>query len=178
MKDADVDPAGTVTDDGTETALLLLERPATRPPDGAAPDREIEQASVTAPVRELLVQVRPLSAAVAEGATPVPESETVVVLPAAALEVKVSDPLTVPVVVGAKVICSVALCPGLRLSGHDAPESVKPLDPEMVPALMVRVLVPLEVIVMDCVAVVPVVTLPKDKDEGLAVMAADDVGLS
>ena len=56
-----VAPAGTVTDPGTVTALLLLERLTVRPPVPAAADRLTVQASLPAPVNELLAQLTPLS---------------------------------------------------------------------------------------------------------------------
>lgn len=48
----------------------------------------------------------------------------------------------------------------------------------MVAELMVNVLLPLEVTVTVLVAVLPVVTLPKESDVGLTVMAAADAGFS
>ncbi len=43
VKDAPVDPAGTVTEAGTERLELLSERATTAPPEGAAPVSETEQ---------------------------------------------------------------------------------------------------------------------------------------
>jgi hypothetical protein len=48
--------AGTVTEAGTETALLLLARPTATPPVGAEPVRVTVHASVPAPVIEALLQ--------------------------------------------------------------------------------------------------------------------------
>ena len=109
VNEALVAPAGTVTEAGTETELLLLASATASPPEPAAPDSETEHASVTDPVKELLLQVSPLRAAATVGAAPVPESATVVVLPAAALLVIVRVPLTVPVAVGANATCSAAV---------------------------------------------------------------------
>lgn len=47
--------AGTVTDEGTETATLLLDRLTTSPPLGATPLRETVHASVPDPVTEALL---------------------------------------------------------------------------------------------------------------------------
>jgi hypothetical protein len=47
-----VAPAATVTDEGTVTDGLLLEREIASPPAGAAPDKVAVQASVSAPVRD------------------------------------------------------------------------------------------------------------------------------
>ena len=174
VNDAVVAPDGTVTDAGTESALLLLARATAIPPVPAALVSETEHASETAPVRELEAQVRAPRVAEVAGAVPEPESATVVVL-VAALLVRVSAPVTDPVAVGAKLTCMVADWPGLRLSGNDAPETEKPL-PEMFAALMVSVLVPLDAMVTVCVAVVPVVTLPNDRDAGVTVMAGAEAG--
>ena len=58
-----VAPAGTVTEPGTVTAELLLASDIVNPPLGAAAVSVTEQASVTAPVSEPLLQETPLSAA-------------------------------------------------------------------------------------------------------------------
>jgi hypothetical protein len=55
-------PAGTVTDAGTVTALLLLDRFTLNPPDGAALVSVTVQASVAAPVSVRLLQERELNA--------------------------------------------------------------------------------------------------------------------
>ena len=58
-----VDPATTVTEAGTLSEELLLASVTANPPLGAAAESVTEQASVTAPVSELLLQETPLSAA-------------------------------------------------------------------------------------------------------------------
>ena len=60
-----VDPAGTVTDAGRVTALLLQDRPTANPPVGAAVLNVTVQLSVPAPVIDPLVHVSALSVAAA-----------------------------------------------------------------------------------------------------------------
>jgi len=52
-------PAGTVTDAGTTTAVLLLPRLTLKPPPAAAAFNVTVHASVPAPLNELVVQVSP-----------------------------------------------------------------------------------------------------------------------
>ena len=66
--DALVAVAGTVIEAGTVTALLLLVTETLTPPVGAEPDRLTVQVSVSEPVMEALLQVKPLTV----GATVVP----------------------------------------------------------------------------------------------------------
>lgn len=61
VKLALVAPAATVTEAGTETAVLLLVRDTASPPLPAAADSDTVQESVPPLVSELLLQVRPLS---------------------------------------------------------------------------------------------------------------------
>jgi hypothetical protein len=56
VNEAVVDVAGTVTDDGTETALLLLESETDTPPVGADPVNVTVQESVPDPVIDALLQ--------------------------------------------------------------------------------------------------------------------------
>jgi hypothetical protein len=95
VKDALVEPAATVTDAGTVTALLLLASVTLAPPLGAAALRVTVQASVPEPVMEALVQLIEPSVA-----RPVPLRLMVVVLPAVALLVMVSVPVAAPAEVG------------------------------------------------------------------------------
>lgn len=53
-------PAGTVTEEGTVTALLLLDKLTANPPDPAAADRLTVHASLPAPVTEPLLHVSAL----------------------------------------------------------------------------------------------------------------------
>jgi hypothetical protein len=59
-KEALVAPAATVTEPGTVTVLLLLERPTLTPPDGAAPVRVGVQVTLPAPVIVELLHVNVL----------------------------------------------------------------------------------------------------------------------
>lgn len=71
---------------------------------------------------------------------------------------------------GLNFTCSVALLPGFRLRGKDAPETEKPV-PDTLAELMVRALAPFEVTVSDLVDEEPAVTLPKSSDVALRARA-------
>jgi hypothetical protein len=90
-----VAPAATVTEDGTVTAVELLDRVTAWPPVGAAAFSVTVQLSVAAPVSEALAQVRPLGMA-----WPVPLRVIVEVVPVEELLVRVTVPLAAPAVVG------------------------------------------------------------------------------
>lgn len=66
VKLAVVAPAGTVIDDGTVTAVALLDRLTVKPPLAAAELRLTVQPSVPAAVIELFVQFNPLSTGVVD----------------------------------------------------------------------------------------------------------------
>jgi hypothetical protein len=106
VKAAVVAPLATVTDAGTVTALLLLLRVTVTPPLLAADVRVTVQASVVAPVSELLLQETALGAGTA---WPVPLRLTVAVPPAVALLLMVSVPAAAAAVLGSKVIAMVAV---------------------------------------------------------------------
>ena len=72
MNPALVALAGTVTDAGTVTAVLLLERLTVSPPLPAAAFRVTVQASLPAPVIEALPQESALNAGVLPAVVPVP----------------------------------------------------------------------------------------------------------
>jgi hypothetical protein len=93
-----VDVAGTVTEEGTETALLLLDRLTATPPLGADPVRVTVHASVPAPVMEALVQYIALTVGATE--VPVPVRATVAVGFDEELLASVSCPVADPAVVG------------------------------------------------------------------------------
>jgi hypothetical protein len=97
-------PAGTVTDVGTETALLLLARLTANPPLAAAAFIVTVQVSVPAPVIDPLAHVNPVSTG-----TPVPLRPTDAVVPVEELLFKVSAPETAPAAVGANCRFSVAV---------------------------------------------------------------------
>jgi hypothetical protein len=87
--------AGTVTELGTVTAPLLLERLTLTPPVGAVPDRVTVHESAKAPVIEVLLQETALT--VGAMAVPVPVRLTVAV---GALLEMLSCPVTEPALVG------------------------------------------------------------------------------
>jgi hypothetical protein len=69
--------AGTVTEPGTATELLLLARLTVRPPVGAAPDRLTVHTSASDPVIEVLLQETALTVGIT--AMPAPPMLTVAV---------------------------------------------------------------------------------------------------
>ena len=99
------DPAGTVTEAGTDASvLLLLVRLTAKPPVGAAAFSVTVQLSVPAPVIEPFAQVSPLSTG-----TPVPLRLTTVDVPVDELLVKVSEPAAAPEVAGSNTTVRVAV---------------------------------------------------------------------
>ena len=98
------EPAGTVTDAGTVTALLLLARFTVKPPLAAAEFRVTVQLSVPAPVIELLLQLNPLSTG-----TPLPLRLMMVDVPLDELLVSVSCPVAAPAAVGSNCTERVAV---------------------------------------------------------------------
>jgi hypothetical protein len=95
--------AGTVTDPGTVTELLLLANPTLTPPVGAAPVNVTVHESASVPVIEVLPQVTPLT--VGTTAAPVPLTLTE---RAGALLEMLSCPMTGPAVVGSNETVRVA----------------------------------------------------------------------
>ncbi len=90
-----VDVAGTVTDAGTVTELLLLASPTVTPPVGAEPESATVHESDNDPVMDVVPHVNPLT--VGASAVPVPLKLTVAVGAVLAIE---SDPVTELAVVG------------------------------------------------------------------------------
>jgi hypothetical protein len=88
-------PAGTLTDAGTVTALLLLERVTANPPGAAAAFRVTVQLSVPEPVMEAVVQLKLLRTG-----TPVPLSAITDDVPLEELLVSVICPDDEPETVG------------------------------------------------------------------------------
>ena len=123
-KVAVVAPAATVTDAGTVTEVLPLERLTPKPPVAAAAFRATVQVSVAAPVTEALAQVRPVSATL--DAVPVPLRETVADVPfkPLLLLVIVSSPEAAPATVGSNFTLNTVVCPGFRVTGKVAPDTV------------------------------------------------------
>ena len=92
--------AGTITEVGTVTAELLLDRFTVSPPVGAAEVSVTAQASVPDPVIDPLLQVSVLRAAAGALAVPVPLKAIVAVEPDDELLVMVSSPAAAPAVAG------------------------------------------------------------------------------
>jgi hypothetical protein len=99
-----VDPAATVTEAGTVTAVLLLARLTANPPLAAATFSVTVQLSVPAPVIDPLVQLSPLNTG-----TPVPLRLINVEVPLDELLVRVNEPLAAPAIVGSNCTVSVAV---------------------------------------------------------------------
>jgi hypothetical protein len=99
-----VDPAATVTEAGTVTAVLLLARLTATPPLAAATFSVTVQLSVPAPVIDPLVQLSPLNTG-----TPVPLRLITVEVPLDELLVRVNEPLAAPAIVGSNCTVSVAV---------------------------------------------------------------------
>lgn len=106
VKAALLDPAGTVTEPGTVTALSLLDRAIAMPPVPAADDRLTVHESLPDPVIEFWLQLKALSRPAV--ASPVPLR----LMPAElgeALSLMLMAPLAVPVTVGSKITERVAV---------------------------------------------------------------------
>ena len=88
-------PAATVTEEGTVTAVELLDRLTTWPPAGASALRIILQLPTALPVYNRLLQPTLLGTA-----CPVPLSVIVDVVPVEELLVRVSAPVTAPATMG------------------------------------------------------------------------------
>ena len=99
-----VDPAATVTEAGTVTAVLLLATLTAKPPLAAAALNVTVQLSVPAPVNDPLVQLSPLNTG-----TPVPLKLINVEVPLDELLVRVNVPLAAPAIVGSNCTVSVAV---------------------------------------------------------------------
>ena len=100
------EPDGTVTEAGTVTALLELDRATASPPEPAAALSVTVQASEPEPVMEPWLQLRLLRTPGA--ARPLPLRVTVAV-PGEALSLKVMVPAAAPTAVGLKVTVRVAV---------------------------------------------------------------------
>ncbi len=117
VKLALIAPAATVTLEGTLTSELLLTRLTVNPPLAAAAFNVTVQASVPAPLMELLPQLSADSTG-----TPVPLKATVVDEPVCELLTKVSWPVVFPATVGSNCTLKVAVWPGDRVAGRSTPE--------------------------------------------------------
>jgi hypothetical protein len=95
-----VAPAATVTEAGTVTALLLLDKSTVIPPLPAAVLSVTEQESVPEPVKDALVQESALNVAVCDADVPVPLRATTTVPLVEEVLVTVICPATAPVATG------------------------------------------------------------------------------
>lgn len=155
VKAAFVALATTVTEAGTVTAVLLLARLTLKLEDGAAVNVTVH-ASDPAPVIEALVQEILLTAAVA---TPAALMFTTI-FPWDELLAIVKTPVNVLTCGEVNCSASVAVCPGLSVTGTVTPAAVNN-DPTTVIPEIVTGAVPVELRITDWDAVCPVATLPK-----------------
>jgi hypothetical protein len=135
-----VAPAARVTEAGSVTEELLLDRSKMAPPVAAAALTVTVQRSVVEVVKDVLAHVMP----VASG-SPIPVKVMAAVVPAELLLslVMVNLPVTAPAAVGSKLTVNAVVCPGFSVTGKVVPVKVKPV-PEMVGALMVTGRFPVE----------------------------------
>jgi len=154
-------PAATVTEAGTFTSELLLDRPIVNPPLAAGVFTVTVQLSVPDPMIELLAQLNPVSPG-----TPVPLRLTDVEAPVEELLVIDSCPACPPAAVGSNSTLSVSIWPGDRVVGKPSPGIEKPV-PVSDALLTVTGMVPVEERTTGCVAAEPTATLPKVTLEAL-----------
>ena len=156
VKLALVAPDATVSDDGTETAALLLERFTASPAAGAGPVRLTLHPSDPDPVNEALVHVRPANVG---GAIPT-ALRLMAILPDEELDPIDSTAAYVFACAGVNERTSDADWPGFRVNGVEIPLAENE-DPAIESAEIATGSVPVEDSVMVCVAVCPTSTFPK-----------------
>jgi hypothetical protein len=152
-----LDPAATVTDAGTVTAALLLDRFTVNPPVAAAAFRVTVQLSLPKLFIDPPAQLNPVRTG-----TPVPLRLTVVELPVDELLVSVRVPDIAPAVVGSNCTVSVAVWLGVKVRGKVVPEMEKPV-PVTAAALTVTDAVPVDDNVTDFVVVEFTAKLPNGR---------------
>jgi hypothetical protein len=157
VKLPDDDPDATITDAGTVTAELLLDRPTANPPPAAAVFSVTVQASVPAPVMDALVHETPVRIGM-----PVPLRLTGVDDPVEELLAMARTPLATPAIVGSNCTVSVTDWFGFRVCGKVAPDTVKPA-PDIATEFTVSAVLPVEESLMVCVVAVLTLTLPKER---------------
>ena len=159
-------PAGTTTDAGRVTALLLSDRAMLKPPVGADPVSVTVHVTLPAPVTLAFWH----ESALRDGVTvvPVPLRLTAAVGFVDELLVMVSCPVAEPAAVGLNCTVSATDWPALRVTGNVAPDTRKPV-PLTVAALIVTGAVPVEVRVTEFVAAVLRDTFPNDSELVLTV---------
>jgi len=159
-------PDATVTDAGTITAALLLERLTASPLLSAAAFSVTVQISEPDPVIDPVAQVRPFTIG-----TPIPVKLTLRAWLSDELLLSDNCPVVVPEAVGSNSTLTLAVWPGLSVNGKLAPEATYPV-PETVAPLTVTAAVPVDERVNDCVAAELTSTLPKSRVPVLMVNAA------
>lgn len=165
-KVTEVEPAGMVTEAGTVSAVLLLDRVTEEPPAGAACLNVTVQALELAALRLVGEQESPASTGM-----PVPLRLRATDALVDELLAMFKVPLAAPAAVGSNCTVSVAAWLGLRVSGKVAPEIEKPA-PVSVAELTVTAAVPVEESVIDCEEDVFTGILPKLRFDELT----DNVG--
>lgn len=156
VKDVVVAPPGTVTEAGTNTALLLLLNATDSPPAGAAEASVAVQISLDAPVMDALAHE---SAVNAGGATPAALS-LMMMLPADELLVIVTMPVNVLTCGEVNVRVNGTDCPEVKVRGSVTPDHVNNEPTIDIPETVTGA-VPVELSVTVCDAVWPATTLPK-----------------
>jgi hypothetical protein len=147
-------PEVTVTDEGTVTAALLLDRFTAYPLLAAEALSATLQLSAPDPVKDAVVHVKAVSVGM-----PVPLSAIGVEAPLDELLARLSCPVTPPAREGLNCTVSVVDCPGFRVIGKLAPDREKPV-PVMAAELMVSAAAPVELNVNVCVVGVLTATFP------------------
>lgn len=157
MKPADVALAGTVTEVGTVTAALLLDSLTTSPPAGAGVPRLAVHASVPAPEMELLAQEIEEIELIAD----IPAALMfTVILPVEELLAIVRIPVNVLTWGEVKLRVSVAVWPGVSVAGVVTPDAANK-EPATDRLEIVTGAAPVDLRVIDFLAVCPATTLPK-----------------
>jgi hypothetical protein len=139
----------------TVTAALLLDKATRKPAAGAGPLMVAVQRSVAVPPIDGLVQEIPVSTG-----KPVPISATTAVLFVMELLVTLNCPASAPSTVGSNCTATVAVWPGLSVTGNVPCASVKPAPLTAAP-LIVTAAVPVELRVIDWLVGVLTPALPK-----------------
>ncbi|MFZ0745074.1 MAG: hypothetical protein WAM85_11750 [Terracidiphilus sp.] len=137
-----------VTEAGTVTAELLLDKLTVTPPAGAAPFSDTAQASVPDPVMDSALQASAINTGVLEA--PVPLKLITADGLVEELLVMVSCPVAAPAVVGSNCTFRVAAWLAVKVTGKVDPDIVKPV-PVSAAALIVTGALPVEVKVTDFV---------------------------
>lgn len=150
-------PEVTVTDAGTVTAVLLLDRVTADPLLSAGVFSVTVQTSAPDPVIDPSAHVSSLMIA-----TPCPDRVILRIRPSEEVFANANSPVDAPAAEGSNWRLTVAVSPGFRVRGNVAPEAAKPA-PLSVAALTVTGAVPVDDRVTACVAEALTSTSPKSK---------------